>query len=32
MTATKSQSAEYTRKARTFLRGITALFGNARAA
>ncbi|HEY6125214.1 MAG TPA: glycosyltransferase family 2 protein [Steroidobacteraceae bacterium] len=28
MTATKSQSAEYTRKARTFLRGITALFGN----
>ena len=29
MTATKSQSAEYTRKARTFLRGITALFGNA---
>jgi glycosyltransferase involved in cell wall biosynthesis len=29
MTATSSQSAEYTRKARTFLRGITALFGNA---
>ena len=28
MTATKSQSAEFTRKARTFLRGITALFGN----
>jgi len=29
MTATKSQSAEFTRKARTFLRGLTALFGNA---
>ena len=28
MTATKSQSAEFTRKVRTFLRGITALFGN----
>jgi len=29
MTATNSQSAEFTRKGRTFLRGITALFGNA---
>jgi glycosyltransferase involved in cell wall biosynthesis len=29
MTATKNQSAEFTRKARTFLRGLTALFGNA---
>jgi cellulose synthase/poly-beta-1,6-N-acetylglucosamine synthase-like glycosyltransferase len=29
MTATSSQSAEYTRKVRTFLRGITALAGNA---
>lgn len=29
MTATSSQSAEFARKARTFLRGITALFGNA---
>ena len=29
MTATSSQSAEFSRKARTFLRGITALFGNA---
>jgi glycosyltransferase involved in cell wall biosynthesis len=29
MTATSSQRAEYTRKVRTFLRGITALFGNA---
>jgi hypothetical protein len=29
MTATSSQSAEFTRKVRTFLRGITALFGNA---
>ena len=28
MTATRSQSAEFTRKVRTFLRGITALFGN----
>lgn len=28
MTATSSQRAEFTRKARTFLRGITALFGN----
>ncbi|MBC7984403.1 MAG: glycosyltransferase [Candidatus Obscuribacterales bacterium] len=28
MTATSSQSAEFTRKVRTFLRGITALFGN----
>jgi glycosyltransferase involved in cell wall biosynthesis len=28
MTATSSQSAEFSRKARTFLRGITALFGN----
>jgi cellulose synthase/poly-beta-1,6-N-acetylglucosamine synthase-like glycosyltransferase len=30
MTATSSQRAEFTRKVRTFLRGITALFGNAR--
>jgi cellulose synthase/poly-beta-1,6-N-acetylglucosamine synthase-like glycosyltransferase len=30
MTATSSQRAEYTRKVRTFLRGITALLGNAR--
>lgn len=30
MTATSSQSAEFTRKVRTFLRGLTALFGNAR--
>lgn len=29
MTATSSQKAEFTRKVRTFLRGITALFGNA---
>jgi glycosyltransferase involved in cell wall biosynthesis len=29
MTATKSQRAEFSRKARTFLRGLTALFGNA---
>jgi glycosyltransferase involved in cell wall biosynthesis len=29
MTATSSQSAEFTRKVRTFQRGITALFGNA---
>ncbi len=29
MTATSSQSAEFTRKVRTFLRGITALLGNA---
>ena len=29
MTATSSQSAEFSRKARTFLRGLTALFGNA---
>jgi hypothetical protein len=29
MTATSSQRAEFTRKVRTFLRGITALFGNA---
>jgi glycosyltransferase involved in cell wall biosynthesis len=29
MTATTSQSAEFSRKARTFLRGLTALFGNA---
>jgi glycosyltransferase involved in cell wall biosynthesis len=29
MTATSSQSAEFSRKTRTFLRGITALFGNA---
>jgi cellulose synthase/poly-beta-1,6-N-acetylglucosamine synthase-like glycosyltransferase len=29
MTATSSQSAEFTRKVRTFLRGLTALFGNA---
>lgn len=29
MTATSSQSAEYTRKVRTFQRGLTALFGNA---
>jgi hypothetical protein len=29
MTATSSHSAEFTRKVRTFLRGITALFGNA---
>jgi len=28
MTATSSQRAEYSRKARTFLRGLTALFGN----
>jgi hypothetical protein len=28
MTATSSQRAEFTRKVRTFLRGITALFGN----
>lgn len=28
MTATSSQRAEFARKARTFLRGITALFGN----
>lgn len=28
MTATTSQSAEYTRKVRTILRGVTALFGN----
>jgi cellulose synthase/poly-beta-1,6-N-acetylglucosamine synthase-like glycosyltransferase len=30
MTATSSQRAEYARKVRTFLRGITALLGNAR--
>jgi glycosyltransferase involved in cell wall biosynthesis len=30
MTATLSQRAEFRRKVRTFLRGITALFGNAR--
>jgi cellulose synthase/poly-beta-1,6-N-acetylglucosamine synthase-like glycosyltransferase len=30
MTATSSQRAEYTRKVRTFLRGITALLGNTR--
>lgn len=29
MTATSNQRAEFTRKVRTFLRGITALFGNA---
>lgn len=29
MTATSSQKAEYTRKVRTFLRGLTALLGNA---
>lgn len=29
MTATSSQSAEFTRKVRTFQRGLTALFGNA---
>lgn len=29
MTATKDQRAEFTRKTRTFLRGLTALFGNA---
>jgi len=29
MTATSDQSAEFTRKVRTFLRGLTALFGNA---
>ena len=29
MTATMSQRAEFSRKARTFLRGLTALFGNA---
>lgn len=29
MTATSSQRAEFSRKARTFLRGLTALFGNA---
>jgi glycosyltransferase involved in cell wall biosynthesis len=29
MTATSSQRAEYTRKVRTILRGVTALFGNA---
>lgn len=29
MTATQSQRAEFTRKVRTFLRGLTALFGNA---
>lgn len=29
MTATTSQRAEFSRKARTFLRGLTALFGNA---
>lgn len=29
MTATQSQQAEFSRKARTFLRGLTALFGNA---
>jgi len=29
MTATSSQRAEFTRKVRTFLRGLTALFGNA---
>jgi hypothetical protein len=29
MTATGSQRAEFSRKARTFLRGLTALFGNA---
>jgi hypothetical protein len=29
MTATASQRAEFSRKARTFLRGLTALFGNA---
>lgn len=29
MTATSSQSAEFSRKVRTFLRGLTALFGNA---
>jgi len=29
MTATKSQRAEFSRTARTFLRGLTALFGNA---
>jgi cellulose synthase/poly-beta-1,6-N-acetylglucosamine synthase-like glycosyltransferase len=29
MQATKNQSAEFTRKARTFLRGLTALLGNA---
>ena len=28
MTATQSQSAEFSRKSRTFLRGLTALFGN----
>jgi cellulose synthase/poly-beta-1,6-N-acetylglucosamine synthase-like glycosyltransferase len=28
MTATSNQRAEFTRKARTFLRGLTALFGN----
>ena len=32
MTATSSQRAEFTRKVRTFLRGITALFGNAASA
>lgn len=30
MTATSSQKAEFARKVRTFLRGLTALFGNAR--
>ena len=29
MTATKSQAIEFARKTRTFLRGVTALFGNA---
>ena len=29
MTATSSQRAEFSRKVRTFLRGLTALFGNA---
>ena len=29
MTATSSQRAEFSRKSRTFLRGLTALFGNA---
>jgi hypothetical protein len=29
MTATQSQRAEFSRKSRTFLRGLTALFGNA---
>ena len=29
MTATQSQKAEFSRKARTFLRGLTALFGSA---